>query len=48
MKEAAENPELTDKHHELAERKMASIRDLRNKHKVITASKKELPKKEEE
>jgi len=47
MKEAAENPELTDKHHELAERKMASIRDLRNKHKVITASKKELPKKEE-
>jgi len=48
MKEAAEKPELTEKHHELAERKMAKIRELRTKHKMVTASKKELPKKEEE
>jgi len=48
MKEAAEKPELTEKHHELAERKMAKIRELRTKHKMVMASKKELPKKEEE
>jgi len=48
MKEAAEKPELTEKHHELAERKMAKIRELRTKHIMVTASKKELPKKEEE
>ena len=44
MKEAAENPELTEEHHDLAERKMTRIRDLHAKRKMVEASKKELPK----
>ena len=46
MKEAAENPELTEEHHDLAERKMTRIRDLHAKRKMVEASKKELPKKD--
>jgi hypothetical protein len=46
MKEATEIPEMSEKHHELAERKMAMIRGLRDKHKAVKAAKKELPKKD--
>lgn len=48
MKEATEIPEMAEKHHELAERKMNIIRGLRDKHKTVKAAKKELPKKDEE
>ena len=48
MKEATERPELAEGHHQLAERKMGIIRNLRDKHKTVKAAKKELPKKEEE
>jgi hypothetical protein len=37
---------MSEKHHELAERKMAMIRGLRDKHKAVKAAKKELPKKD--
>ena len=43
MKEATEKPEESEMHHQLAERKMNMIRSLRDKHKAIKASKKELP-----
>jgi hypothetical protein len=47
MKEATEIPEMSEKHHELAERKMATIRGLRDKHKMVKAAKKQLPEIEE-
>jgi hypothetical protein len=47
MKEATEIPEMSEKHHELAERKMAMIRGLRDKHKAVKAAKKQLPEIEE-
>lgn len=43
MKEATERPEMSEKHHELAERKMSTIRELRNKHKLVKGAKKQLP-----
>lgn len=46
MKEANARPEEADMHHQLAEKKMTTIKGLRDKHKVISASKKELPKKD--
>lgn len=48
MKEATEKPEESDMHHQLAERKMGMIKNLRGKHKAVRAAKKELPKKDEE
>ena len=48
MKEASEMPESADKAHELAERKMTTIKGLRERRKMVEASKKELIKKEEE
>lgn len=47
MKEATDKPELSEGHHQLAERKMNIIKGLRDKHKAIKATKKELPQKEE-
>lgn len=47
MKSANERPEEADAHHVLAQRKMDSIRELRNKHKVVKESKKTLPVKNE-
>jgi hypothetical protein len=47
MKSANERPEESDTHHMLAEKKMNIIRSLRDKHKAVKASKKELPKKDE-
>ena len=47
MKEASELPESADKSHSLAERKMATIKNLREKRKVVEASKKLLPEKEQ-
>ena len=47
MKEASEIPESADKSHDLAERKMAQIKGLREKRKIVEASKKPLPEKEE-
>mgnify|MGYP003350255030 CR=1 FL=1 len=47
MKEATERPELSEGHHQLAEKKMNAIRGLREKHKMIKASKKEVPAKPE-
>jgi hypothetical protein len=43
MKEATNNPELSEGHHELAERKMGVIKGLRDKHKTVKVTKKELP-----
>lgn len=43
MKEATENPELSEAHHDQATRKMNVIKGLRDKHKAIKATKKELP-----
>lgn len=48
MREATEKPEESDMHHQLAERKMNLIKSLRDKHKLVKASKKELPKREDE
>jgi hypothetical protein len=48
MKDATEIPEMSEKHHELAERKMQMIKGLRDKHKMVKSAKKELPKKDEE
>lgn len=48
MKEATEKPELSEAHHKQAERKMNAIRNLRDKHKMVKASRKQLPKKDEE
>lgn len=45
MKEATERPELSERHHGLAQRKMATIGELRNKHKVVKESRKQLSKK---
>lgn len=47
MKEATEKPELSEGHHQLAEKKMGIIKSLRHKHRAVKAAKKELPKKEE-
>lgn len=46
MKEATDNPELSEGHHQLAERKMNMIKGLREKHKAVKATKKEVPQKE--
>jgi hypothetical protein len=43
MTEASEKPEEADMHHELAQRKMNIIKGLRDKHKAVKATKKELP-----
>jgi hypothetical protein len=43
MDEASQKPEEADMHHELAQRKMNIIKGLRDKHKAVKASKKELP-----
>lgn len=43
MTEASEKPEEADMHHDLAQRKMNIIKGLRDKHKAVKASKKELP-----
>lgn len=48
MKAAGDNPEEADSHHAMAERKMAMIKELRGKSKMVEASKKQLVKKEEE
>jgi len=48
MKEATDIPEMSDKHHSLAERKMGMIRNLREKHKMVKAAKKQLPEIKEE
>jgi hypothetical protein len=46
MKEATDNPELAERHHKLAERKMQAIGALRGKHKMVKESKKEVPEKQ--
>jgi hypothetical protein len=46
MKEATDNPELAEKHHQLAERKMQAIGALRGKHKMVKEAKKEVPQRE--
>lgn len=48
MKEAGENPDQADNHHMEAERKMAMIKELRGKHKMVGESRRELVKKEKE
>ena len=48
MREAGDNPDQADNHHQEAERKMATIKELRSKHKMVGQSKKELIKKEKE
>lgn len=45
MKSANERPEESDTHHMLAEKKMNLIRNLRDKHKMVKAAKKQLPNK---
>ena len=47
MKEATERPELSEGHHQLAEKKMNAIKGLREKHRMIKASKKDIPVKPE-
>jgi hypothetical protein len=47
MKDATDIPEMSEKHHELAERKMGMIRNLREKHKMVKSAKKQLPEIEE-
>lgn len=46
MKQATENPELAEKHHQLAERKMQAIGALRGKHRMVKEAKKEVPQRE--
>jgi hypothetical protein len=48
MKHAGLIPEETDHHHMMAEKKMAMMKNLRAKHQLVKAAKKELPKKDEE
>lgn len=48
MREASEDPENADNHHQMAEMKMGTIKELRSRHKMVGASKKELIKPEEE
>jgi hypothetical protein len=43
MKEATEKPELSEAHHQQAERKMGMIKGLREKHKAVKATQKQLP-----
>ena len=45
---ASARPEESDTHHMLAEKKMSVIRNLRDKHKIVKAAKKELPSKNKE
>lgn len=47
MRSANERPEESDAHHMLAEKKMGIIRNLRDKHKMVKAAKKELPSKDD-
>ena len=48
MKSANERPEESDTHHMLAEKKMNLIRNLRDKHKMVKAAKKQLPNQNKE
>ena len=43
MKEATDKPELSEAHHQQAERKMGVIKGLRDKHKAVKATQKQLP-----
>lgn len=43
MKEATDKPELSEAHHQQAERKMNIIKGLRDKHKAVKATQKQLP-----
>lgn len=45
MKTAGQNPEESDHHHLMAEKKMAIMKSLRSKHKMVREAKKELPQK---
>lgn len=47
MKSANARPEEDETHHVLAQRKMDIIKNLRDKHKAVKSSKRELPKKDE-
>jgi hypothetical protein len=47
MKEATDNPELAERHHKLAERKMQAIGALRGKHRMVKEAKKEVPEKQQ-
>jgi hypothetical protein len=47
MDEASEKPEEADMHHELAQRKMNIIKGLRDKHKAVKATNRELPEPKE-
>jgi hypothetical protein len=46
MKMTTEAPEEADKYHSMAETKMSKIKELREKHKAVAASKKQLQEKE--
>lgn len=48
MKSASDNPQEADQHHTMAERKMAMIKEMRNKHKMVEAAKQQLPEKNKE
>ena len=48
MKSANARPEEDETHHVLAQKKMNIIKNLRDKHKAVKASKRELPKKDKE
>ena len=43
MKEATDKPELSEAHHQQAERKMGMIKGLRDKHKAVKVTQKQLP-----
>ena len=47
MKEATDRPELAERHHKLAERKMQAIGALRGKHRMVKEAKKEVPEKQQ-
>jgi predicted phage tail protein len=46
MKMTSEVPQEADKYHSMAEMKMSKIKELREKHKAVAASKKQLDEKE--
>ena len=48
MKDAASRPDESEHHHQLAETKMAMMKSLRDKHKIVKASKKEYPHQKKE
>ena len=47
LKEAEEKPNEAKVYHELAQKKMATIRELNRRHKIVKESKRELPKEKE-